>query len=498
MTELALRPAEITGAVAALSRLDPRLEITDPFEWHDIVFAKDETASVIERRTRDRFGPRWVDLFPWPKESGGHRLFTIIDPFDRIVFHAASGRLAGPIAAAHSSSVTSFDLQVGNPGYRWSLTSGKELYKRRVALGKGLLGSPPSRVLVTADIRSHFGSVSVDALSSVLSDLWIDDRLATATLQWLTDYQQIHDGQGLPLGHDGSRLLGHAILTPVDEHLAEEGISFVRWVDDYWLVVEACDVGQSLDALAAAVQLVDLQLNDAKTNSYVDSDALRQIENLAIASTIDRERTTGDHAAVVDLFSHAVEAPSERGSELRWSLGALARRCDPVAAIDLLETPEAFDVAHQAAVHYFTTLAGNPKTRASVDLDALVDLATDRATVREHPYRSLGAAKILASCDVGKARAAQLRDLATGEASVLTPLRTWAVKAAHRSRRFSGRAAVDGVLSSAGVDVKRAFALTLANSIDQQSLTAWTDRLLRDEQDLAPTVAWLRAGAPVP
>lgn len=497
MTGPALRSAEISGAVAALSRIDVSEEIHDPYPWDDLVFSDAETSAVVARRTVDGFGPRRVQFFPWPKDAGGHRLFSIVDPFDRIVFHAASGRMAAPIAAGTLKDAPSFELSVSGPGYGWALTSGKKLHGRRVRLAKVLLGDPPERTLITGDVRNHFGSTSIEALERALERLWVDERTSAAALGWLKSFQTTHDGSGVPLGHDGSRLMAHAALIPADESLRESGIDFVRWVDDFWLIVDSGNVApETVAALAAAISLSDYELNDSKTAIYPPHLALEAVESLAIASTIERERSGGGDEAAFELFEDARTTPAESASELRWSLGALSRKLNPNAASYLFDHPQVIDLAHAAAVGYLKNLAASKKTRSHVDLDALMYFATDRETIQHHPYRSLAALKVLATMSVGPDRARQLRELATGEMKVQSSLRTWAVRATQNSKPLRGGAAVDGVLQSAGVDVKRAFALTLSGQVDHRDIRKWTDRIAADEQDLAPTVAWLRAGSP--
>lgn len=498
MTGPTFRPAEVIGALTALRSIDDQDEIPDPFGWHDLVHAHDETVGVVGRRLAAGGGPRRVHLFPWPKESGGHRLFSIVDPFDRIVYHAAAGRVAGPIAGGLDAAVVSFELLVRGPGFGWSLVSGKTLHRRRVALAKAHLVDAPGRTLVTADVQNHFGSTTIASIDRALDMLWVDRRASEAAFAWLAAYQTIHDGSGVPLGHDGSRLLAHAALLPADEALRSAGIVFVRWVDDFWLIIEpGLDVAGALSVLSDALASSGYALNESKTNSYTAEAAVDVIENAAIASTIERERSGGDEAAL-ELFEHAVGAPAAYATELRWSLGSLSRKLNPAAASQLFEHPEAIDVAHAQTVKYLRNLAGAKKTRSYVDLDALIDLATDPVTVRDRPYRSLAATKVLATLGIGADRAARLRELATGPMNVQPPLRTWAVRAAHNGKPFSGRMAVDGVLASAGVDVKRAFALTLADRVEDCELKKWCDRIVADETDLSPTVAWLRDGAPVP
>jgi hypothetical protein len=80
--------------------------------------------------------------------------------------------------------------------------------------------------------------------------------------QWRSQY-----GAGLPVGPTASYLLAEAALLDVDRRLQDDGVDFVRYVDDYSLFApDMAAARRSLDCLIGSLAAAGLSLNGAKTS----------------------------------------------------------------------------------------------------------------------------------------------------------------------------------------------------------------------------------------
>jgi hypothetical protein len=90
-------------------------------------------------------------------------------------------------------------------------------------------------VLVTTDVEDFFPSVRPDAVARSLLEAGSSPRDAAEAAAMLEGWASL-GYRGLPIGPPASAVLANALLQSVDETV---GVPFVRWADDYLVVVNA-------------------------------------------------------------------------------------------------------------------------------------------------------------------------------------------------------------------------------------------------------------------
>lgn len=201
---------------------------------------------------------RATDLSAWalrpqrrciaPKNLYGFRIATQLDPIDALLFAALIYELGQEIEVAR---IPEAERVVHS--YRFRPTAEGEMfdpavgYRTFLKQAKERAETGGVHYVVTADIADFYPRVYSHPLENALPVVTAKSAHINALIRFLG---QLNQGvsYGLPVGPSGSRLLAELVLSDVDRLLLSEGISFVRFVDDYRIF--CASEREAYDALA--------------------------------------------------------------------------------------------------------------------------------------------------------------------------------------------------------------------------------------------------------
>lgn len=204
---------------------------------------------------------------PVPKPDGGVRWLTDLGPVDHAAYRSAVTPLLARIERSLGAEVLANRARWGSGG--WGLAPWRlawRTWQRMVTAAAR--EARPRTIFAVADVRDCYGSVSPDAVSSVLGPA--ADPLV-AFLRRLGDAGV----RGLPVGPDPSAVVANASLEPLDDAVRSSGAGHFRWVDDLVLWGTRREAIRGLDALHRAAAGLGLELHPGKTRLLEGPDELR-------------------------------------------------------------------------------------------------------------------------------------------------------------------------------------------------------------------------------
>src|SRR5690242_3278349 len=83
---------ELGMSIAATAACLKSSVVQDPVGYSDLSSLPEPTKDVLVRRVTANATPREPSTYMWPKDHGGERTMTYLDPFDEIVYRALVGR----------------------------------------------------------------------------------------------------------------------------------------------------------------------------------------------------------------------------------------------------------------------------------------------------------------------------------------------------------------------------------------------------------------------
>ncbi len=121
------------------------------------------------------------------------------------------------------------------------------------------------RVKVITDISNFYDRLNLHRLESSLISADCNSKYVSCINELLLFWAN-RNSFGLPVGCDASRVLAEAALIPVDRALTREGITFVRYVDDYRLFARSFSEAHAfLNILIQCLDKESLFINTSKT-----------------------------------------------------------------------------------------------------------------------------------------------------------------------------------------------------------------------------------------
>ena len=123
-----------------------------------------------------------------------------------------------------------------------------------------------NKVMVTCDISNFYDRLNLHRLNSALLAMKDIDNDIVAILDDLLLYWSNRDSYGIPVGSNGSRILAEAALIDIDQTLINNGVDFIRFVDDYRIFAKDAGTAQKhLAILNNRLSQDGLYLNASKT-----------------------------------------------------------------------------------------------------------------------------------------------------------------------------------------------------------------------------------------
>jgi hypothetical protein len=178
-----------------------------------------------------------VTLMFSPKKSATSRPLVRLSPRDLLVYQALVDRLAPDIEAALPSRnvVFAYRQTLGREHDAFAGSPTREDYAKKAQ--QLLVEEWDVAYALTGDVAGFFLHVDIDELERLL--LSASDQIAV-----VRDLADLLRGwaalgiRGLPQGIRCSSPLGNLYLAPLDDLLLEEGVRYVRWMDD-WIIVSS-------------------------------------------------------------------------------------------------------------------------------------------------------------------------------------------------------------------------------------------------------------------
>jgi hypothetical protein len=479
---------EVAATAAAGRAHVVERELPDPLGWGDLDHRADLVFGVVRGRIAEGRTLRNAEPFPLPKPgSDDLRTLAQLDAYDEISLRVLVGRVVPAVEQIVNRQVV-FSARTQGSGGGWSLVGHRSQHRARRQRGLDLLAQPTVEGLVVLDVAQYFPSVRLDVLAGMLVQATAPEGSVAAIMTSLR--RLARSGLvGLPVGFEGSSVLGNAYLAPCDQVLRGAGLEAVRWVDDTWVFPgRRTDPNRVMSLYGEALSRLGLALNTRKSAVY-DKDAAEFVIKDAYLDSITSgggERLDEDEALAV------IEAGLDRPGEPSWAwvrfgLGALRTSGSTAGVRVLQDHPEIFSTEPKVSGDYLCAIAG--QRRNGIDRDWLLEQAVEGAA-RADLARRVHACRVAGRLQLNKASGARLKESVTDE-TLPGPLRAWSAAAWSKCQGSKPAAAVE-LASDVSSDllVRRSLCLGLCRARDNGRAPIWRDQLTRVDPDLGPTVAW--------
>jgi len=184
---------------------------------------------------------------PAPKPSGGTRVLTHVDPIADIGYRQLVGRVVPHVERALPSSVYSSRCDLTGSTWRtrgWR--NARSTFDQAVEQEQGI-GRRHGRG--TLDVASHYPTVDLDHLTGILSTTGASPAAVRDVIVALRVLQS--QCSGLPIGPEGSAVLGTVALVPLDRRLKLHNATALRWMDDVVTPVADREEYEDIKTIAA-------------------------------------------------------------------------------------------------------------------------------------------------------------------------------------------------------------------------------------------------------
>jgi hypothetical protein len=260
--------------------------ISDPLDYAELErmegppFQRDNAPRAVE-----------VDFLTRPKQSGGTRLEVFPDIFTSTYLQAVADRLGNrDLGLRNSLSAHLYGLRLkhANPYEVWSRDVPNWI---RSQLSTG-------RVVVVADLRDYFGSVSRVQIAEALARARLENGIREEALYLVDAINGVPGPDGVPRSgipvapEDFFWLVADLVLEPLDLAIeaAPGTLAYARWVDDLFVATDVPMVERVLAELHTVANGHGFRLNEHKTH-VLDS-----------ITDFERNRLQREHDLLTDLF----------------------------------------------------------------------------------------------------------------------------------------------------------------------------------------------------
>lgn len=370
-------------------------DVPDPLRWIDACRRPDLVADSLARRYRRGWMLGQPRTLRYPKPGGGQRIMTRFDPVAEIAFRQEVWRVRA-VERLLSDSVFSTRIELDRRSWRarpWRAA------RREYNGALRALRAGPYQGEVHLDVRDHYGTVTTDLLRIVLNSAGVP---AAAVVELTDELGMLHDlpgsSRGLPVGPEGSSLLGTIALIPTDRVLRRHGHPFLRWTDDYVVLLPSEEV------LDAVVEMVDTQLG--KNGQKLNLDKVKWIERGHESAVLVSAIEDGGLLASDPLQALRLNAELRVTAGLTSALGLLRSRTNPGAIAVLKANPWVYETFPKQSARYL--MAVRPHV---AEWDWVLDAVTAETDAR-NAAAQLHLSTVLPQAEVPRSTGATLFDKA--------------------------------------------------------------------------------------
>ena len=201
---------------------------------------------------------------------------------DLIIFTAITLLFRDEIEAARLPKGKKKSFSYRAPNTRGVLYDTGNNYSQYRAATEKRLSLAKTKFVTIIDITDFFPRIYQHRLENALESFVSSERLKSANFVLAKKLLPVFSNKtsyGIPTGPFAGRVLAEAVLVDVDAMLADAGIDFVRWMDDFTVFSKTRDEGEQ------AIQLLTkwlhehhgLSLNRAKTKIFEKADFRRDV-----------------------------------------------------------------------------------------------------------------------------------------------------------------------------------------------------------------------------
>lgn len=235
----------------------PEIGLIGLDSWSD--FFRTEIGQAINQNPVS-VGP--VSRIRVPKGRYTFRDIAQISVTDTLKFTALVFSIAPIIESSRLDSNVVFSNRFQNNRIVMLDRSRYDLFRKK---SKDLSDKKKHTVKVITDISNFYDRLNLHKLENILLEIGCEDKTVKKINDILSQWSQTQSF-GLPVGSDASRLLAEAMLINVDRELSENGVRFIRYVDDFRIFCTSThDAYEAMQILTDALAGEGLFLNSGKT-----------------------------------------------------------------------------------------------------------------------------------------------------------------------------------------------------------------------------------------
>ena len=224
-----------------------------------------------------------------PKHRYGFRIATHLDPLDFLIYSALVLEIGEDIEARRlpisDQNAFSHRFNASRDGSLFDSNVGYESFQNRSLV---LAESGEFSHVVLTDIADFFPRLYHHRVEGALSSATTRNNHVKAICSLLSQWNQ-RISYGIPVGPAPSRLIAEMAIDDVDKILRSEGITFVRYVDDYRLFATSFNDGyRQLTSLANALfKNHGLTLQQTKTSIISSEEFYRRFSRTEESEELD-------------------------------------------------------------------------------------------------------------------------------------------------------------------------------------------------------------------
>ena len=197
-----------------------------------------------------------------PAGAHGFRIVTKIHPFWNVYLNGLGIAIAEHVEPIRSEKV--FSYRVSNEEDRFFDVSRSWRYYKQSTVD--CLVDEDEKVVVQTDISSFYERIYHHRLENLLAEYVGRNGRVPQQIDRMLTKMSAGRSFGLPVGGQCSRVLAEVMMIPIDETLSQEGVNWLRYVDDFTLICDTHqDAYEALSILSHALADYGLSLNRTKT-----------------------------------------------------------------------------------------------------------------------------------------------------------------------------------------------------------------------------------------